>query len=196
MIRRPGPLWLLLVGIMLWLPLTIGLLAPDPDLIAQEESRRTAPAPRLPRSLADWRAWPGTADAWLRDHFGLRRAMIRAHSQIVDRWLGGGTRLAVTGLDGWLFFRGQEMLTQSAGLVLREDQVVETADTIARLHASLTAHGIRFIVAIPPNSATIYPDHVPQWARNNGRRTEYDALLTALHARGVPAVDLRPPLRA
>ena len=120
--------------------------------------------------------------------------MIHVHSQIADRWLGGGTQQAVAGLDGWLFFRGQDALTQSAGLVLREDQVVDTADTIARLHASLTARGIRFVVAIPPNSATIYPEHVPKWARNSGRRTEYDALLEALHERAVPAVDLRPPL--
>lgn len=189
-------LWLTFVAAVLCLPLIIGMVAPDPDLIAQEESRRTAAAPGLPHSFNDWRAWPGATDAWLRDHFGLRRAMIRVHSQIADRWLGGGTQQAVAGLDGWLFFRGQDALTQSAGLVLREDQVVDTADTIARLHASLTARGIRFIVAIPPNSATIYLEHVPKWARNSGRRTEYDALLEALRERAVSAVDLRPPLRA
>jgi hypothetical protein len=88
------------------------------------------------------------------------------------------------------------MLSQSAGLLLRENQAVDTADFLARLHASLAARGIRFIVGIPPNTSTIYPDHVPRWARNEGRRTEYDALLEALRARGVPAVDLRPPLRA
>jgi alginate O-acetyltransferase complex protein AlgJ len=193
--RHHGLLWLGLVAMALCLPLSLGVFAPDPDLIAQEESRRPAVAPGWPKSIAAFFAWPAAEDAWLRDHFGLRRAMIHAHSVIADRWLGGGTKYAVFGLDGWLFFRGQDMLSQSAGLLLREDQAVETADFLARLHASLAARGIRFIVGVPPNTSTIYPDHVPKWARNEGRRTEYDAFLEALRARGVPAVDLRPPLR-
>jgi alginate O-acetyltransferase complex protein AlgJ len=194
--RHHGPLWLALAGIVLCLPLSLGVFAPDPDLIAQEESRRPAVAPGWPRSVTGFFAWPAAEDAWLRDHFGLRRAMIHTHSLIADRWLGGGTKYAVFGLDGWLFFRGQDMLSQSAGLILREDQATETADFLARLHASLAARGIRFIVGVPPNTSTIYPDHVPKWARNDGRRTEYDVFLEALRARGVPAVDLRPPLRA
>jgi alginate O-acetyltransferase complex protein AlgJ len=193
--RHHGPLWLVVVSTVLCLPLLVGLFAPDPDLIAQEETRRPAMAPEWPRSVAAFLSWPAAADAWLRDHFGLRRALIHAHSLIAYRWLGSGTQSAVIGLDGWMFLRAQDTLSQSAGLVLREDQVVATADTIARLHTSLAARGIRFTVAIPPNTSTIYPDHLPIWARNDGRRTEYDAFLKALHARRVPIVDLRPPLR-
>ncbi len=193
--RHHGSLWLVLVCTMLGLPLALGVVAPDPDRIAQEESRRPAVAPGLPRAVAEFLAWPAAEDASLRDHFGLRRAMIYAHSLIAYRWLGGGTQSAIIGLDGWLFLRSQHTLSQSAGLVLREDEVVETADFLALLHTSLAARRIRFIVGIPPSASTIYPGHLPKWARNGGRRTEYDALLEALHARGVAAVDLRPPLR-
>jgi hypothetical protein len=56
--------------------------------------------------------------------------------------------------------------------------------------------GIRFLVASPPNTATIYPEELPSWARNQGKTTEYDLLLTELSKRGVRAIDLRPVLRA
>ena len=39
-------------------------------------------------------------------------------------------------------------------------------------------------------------DLLPGWARRGNRTTEYDLLLTALQARGVRTLDLRPVLRA
>jgi hypothetical protein len=80
--------------------------------------------------------------------------------------------------------------------VLREQRVRETADTIAEVRDVLASKGIKFIFASPPNSATIYPDMLPEWARNHGERTEYDLMLKALAEHGINAVDLRPPLRA
>jgi hypothetical protein len=64
------------------------------------------------------------------------------------------------------------------------------------MNSALAARGVRLVVASPPNSATIYEDQLPIWARGGGRRTEYDVFLDDLAARGVPAVDLRPVLRA
>ena len=64
------------------------------------------------------------------------------------------------------------------------------------MHTLLAARGTRLLVASPPNSATIYADQLPLWARNRGQRTEYDVFLDDLAARGVPAIDLRPALIA
>ena len=48
-----------------------------------------------------------------------------------------------------------------------------------------------------PNAAsTIDQDDLPRWARNPGRKTEYDLFLSDLAERGVKAVDLRPALKA
>ena len=63
---------------------------------------------------------------------------------------------------------------------------------LARMNEELRARGIRFLVAPPPNGATIYQDDLPRWAQNSGKPTEYDLLLAKLAAKGVPAVDLRP----
>ena len=55
------------------------------------------------------------------------------------------------------------------------------------MNAALAARGIRFLVASPPNGATIYQDDLPDWAQSRGRRTEYDLLLDGLAAKGVQA---------
>ena len=84
------------------------------------------------------------------------------------------------GASGRLFYRGNEMLQQSAGLVYRPARVAETADLLAEMNRQLAARGIRFLVAVPPNSSTIYQDDLPYWAQRNGRATEYDLLLEDL----------------
>jgi hypothetical protein len=86
-------------------------------------------------------------------------------------------------------------VAQSAGELVRRGRVAETAATIAQIRDALEARGIRFVFASPPNSATIYPDMLPKWARNNGRVTEYDLLLNEIGAYDIHAVDLRPALR-
>jgi hypothetical protein len=88
------------------------------------------------------------------------------------------------------------MVRQSAGLILRDKAVSDTADLLAKMKGDLATRGIGFLVASPPNSATMYQDDLPDWAQNRGRRTEYDAFLDELAARGVSTVDLRPAMKA
>ena len=38
------------------------------------------------------------------------------------------------------------------------------------MNEALAARGIRFLVAIPPNAASIYQDDLPHWAQNSGSR--------------------------
>jgi alginate O-acetyltransferase complex protein AlgJ len=100
--------------------------------------------------------------------------------------------------SGMMFYRDKtdgDMLRQSAGALRRDDQVAATADFAAEMKAALAARKISLLVASPPNSATIYEDWLPGWARNYHRLTEYDLFLSALAARGVKAIDLRSPLR-
>jgi hypothetical protein len=94
-----------------------------------------------------------------------------------------------------MFYRLEELVTQSAGIVRRDDVVADTVAVLVEINDLLKKQGIRFVVASPPNSASIYADELPRWLRNQGRFTEYDLLLGALRAHGVNVVDLRAPLR-
>jgi len=94
-----------------------------------------------------------------------------------------------------MFLRSEESVFQSAGIVRRDQLIADTVTIIAEMNDLLKKQGIRFVVASPPNSASIYPDELPRWLRNQGRFTEYDLLLGALRAHGINVVDLRASLR-
>jgi hypothetical protein len=178
--------------LLLATPLAVGIIRPDGPAAILKEGRSLAPAPRMPGSNPGWRALPKEVDAYLRDHFGLRQALIRAHKDLTKPMLGFGNDSVLVGREGRLFYLGEDTVRQSAGLILRDERVTETAALLARINAALAPRGIKFLVAVPPNAATVYEDDLPRWAQNRGRRTEYDLLLDELAAKGVRAIDLRP----
>ena len=108
---------------------------------------------------------------------------------------GGGSSVLV-GRNGRMFYLGEDMVRQSAGLVVRDQRVSDAVNLVAEIDAALKRKGIRFLVAVPPNSSTIYQDELPVWAQNRGRDTEYDRFARELRARGIQTVDLRPAVSA
>ena len=150
---------------------------------------------RLPTTEAGWLALPAALDAYLKDHFGLREKLITAHRELTKPMLGFGNNSVLVGRDGRMVYLGENAVRQSAGLLVRDERVAETAATLQRMNEELHARGVRFLVAMPPNGSTIYQDDLPQWARNPGKPTEYDLLLAKLAAKGVPTADLRPAIK-
>jgi alginate O-acetyltransferase complex protein AlgJ len=196
MLRSYRRYWFLVLTALLMAPPVSGLLGPFDGAQFPAERRTAADWPGFPRSKAAWIALPKQIDAYLGDHFGLRSELIRTRAILAHHVLGDGNGKALGGRDGRLFYRLESMLEQSAGHLVREPIIHNTADVVASIHTALTAKGIKFIFASPPNSATIYPLGVPGWARNQGNQTEYGLLLGALRERGVPVADLRPALNA
>ena len=196
MLRQYRRYFAVLSFLLLATPLVVGLVAPDSPASILKEGRRLAPAPAAPESLAAWAALPGRIDAFLKDRFGLRHAMIRAHKDLTRPLIAKGNSSVLIGRDERMFYQGDEMVRQSAGMILRDRDVSNAADMAAAMCDALRRRGIKFLVAVPPNSSTIYQDDLPLWAQRGGRRTEYDLFLADLAARGVKAVDLRPALDA
>jgi alginate O-acetyltransferase complex protein AlgJ len=196
MLFRHRRLFAVLVFLLIATPFVVGLVAPDSPATVFAEGRLLAPRPGPPKGWADWFALPKETDAFLKDHFGLRHVMIRAHRDLTKPMLGFGGSMILVGRDGRLFYLGDDLVRQSAGLVVRDREVADTADTLAGLRDFLEKRGARFLVAVPPNSATVYQDDLPIWAQSHGRRTEYDLFLDDLAARGIKTVDLRPVMAA
>ena len=189
--------WLFLAAALVTAPMLAMVLAPAADGVSADELRVLAPAPAWPGTTEGWLKLPRVVDAFLDDHFGLRRALTRARSRIMLSWFNSSSSDQVlAGTDGRLFFRGDAMIQQSAGLLVRGQALAETADRVARIQRVLTARGIAFLFAPAPNASTIQPESLPSWARAGGRETEYDVMLRLLRERDVPALDLRPVLRA
>lgn len=196
MLPRYRRLFFPVIVLLLALPL-VGLLfrAPGHE-VSKDEARVLAPAPSWPATGAAWLRLPAAVNAYMADHFGFRRILVRAQADLVRGLLAPNSNFVLVGKNFHLFYRGQKMIEQSAGLILRREAVDRTADMLATLNAVLKARGISLLVASPPNASTEYPEDLPDWARNPGRPTEYDLLMSALERRAVHALDLRPPLRA
>jgi hypothetical protein len=191
MLSRHRRYFAILAFALLATPLIVGLFRPDSPELILKEGRMLAPAPQAPRSLAALRAFPGEADAYLKDHFGLRQTMIHTQRDLSHPVLYGNEK-ALIGRDGRMFYLGRDMVRQSAGLVLRDQKVADAADMLAEMHGALSRRGASLLVAVAPNSSTIYQDDLPLWAQKQGRKTEYDLFLADLAARGIKTVDLRP----
>ena len=182
--------------LLLVAPLAVGLVHPDSAAEVLHEGRSLAPAPSFPRTASEWRALPGGIDAYLKDHFGMRSAMIRTHKDLTKPALGRGSDTVMIGRDGRMFVLGEQAVQQSAGLVVRDERLATTVEVLAAMNRELQRQGIRFLVAMPPNTATVFQEDLPSWAQRAGRPTEYDLLLKRLTANGVRTVDLRPAMLA
>jgi alginate O-acetyltransferase complex protein AlgJ len=195
MLRRHRRFFALASFLLLATPLVVGLVKPDSAASILKEGRNPAPAPNAPDSPGDWLTLPREIDAYLKDRFGLREKMIRLHKDLTKPLWPGESGIALIGASGRMYALPDDMVAQSAGRTFRPQKVAEAVDMIVGMNDALARRGIRFLVALPPNSSTIYQDDLPSWARNPGRKTEYDLLFEELAARGVKTVDLRPALR-
>ncbi len=176
-------------------PLVVGVFGRDEAAKVRAEGRTPGPAPSIWRDGLDL---PKRVDAYLKDRFGLRKEMIRIALQVDNLSSNHGNEngRVLIGRDGRMYAEQDEAVRQSAGIVMRDRMVRGTAEYLASKRDFLAQRGIRFLVAVPPNTATIYPEELPSWARNQGKTTEYDLLLAELAKRGVRAIDLRPVLLA
>ncbi len=109
---------------------------------------------------------------------------------------GGGSSVLV-GRNGRMFYLGEDMVRQSAGLVVRDQRVPDAVDLVAEIDAALKRKGVRFLVAVPPNSF----DHLSGRVAGLGaeRRTRHrirPVSARELRARGIQTVDLRPAVSA
>jgi alginate O-acetyltransferase complex protein AlgJ len=196
MLVRHRRIFALVAFFVLAAPLLVGLVAPDSPATVLREGRSLAAPPQLPATEASWLALPAAIDAYLKDHFGLRQALITAHRELTKPMLGFGNDSVLVGRDGRMFYLGENAVRQSAGLLVRDRGLADTVDLLAATKSDLERHGVRFLVASPPNAATVYQDDLPDWAQNAGKRTEYDLFVKGLAAKGVKIVDLRPVLAA
>ena len=187
--------WIAIFIGVLWLPILGQALLPSRSL-SKSEARVLQPFPALPASRSELTLFPRLLDVFLADHFGFRDALIRANALLRYKLSSPTNPLVLYGKDGFLFYLEHGTLEQSMGRVIREKPLERLADSLAQLHEELSRRGIRFLFTSPPSNSTINSSHLPDWAATPPRQTEYDVLLKLLAARGVPALDLRPALRA
>jgi alginate O-acetyltransferase complex protein AlgJ len=190
--RRP---WALVALCLLAVPMLVQILQ-SRETVSADEARVLSPAPALPRSWHAWFELPRALDRFLGDNFGFRTQLVRAYGALRYAILVPADLRVIIGRDKWLFLNGDGTIEQATGRLHRAAAIEKFADRAVKLRDRLDAQHSRLLIAIPPNSSTINRARLPGWAATEPAMTEYDLMMRALAARGVAAVDLRPPLMA
>ena len=97
---------------------------------------------------------------------------------------------AVAGKSGWLFTDEEYRYDEQA-----DDRLAENLDLIVGTAATLEDRGITLIVALLPDKARIYPEHLAR-PRPTGSEMRFDRSIEVLAPAGLNAPDLRDALLA
>jgi hypothetical protein len=122
----------LVAFILIATPLVIGIFGRDEAAKVLAEGRTPGAAPSI---WSDGLDLPKRIDAYLQDHIGLRQALLHAHREL-SKPLFGSYKVLV-GRGGRMFYLGNEMVVQSAGLVMRDQAVAQTTDLLVRMNDEL-----------------------------------------------------------
>ena len=179
----------------LWLAWIAKLLhwgeSPCPD-----ENRPLAAAPDFQTTrLAEL---PKKIDAYIQDHLPYRAECIKYYASFKHRCLGLGNASILIGKDEFLFFdlAGCQTLDYMGQVPFSAEQLEQWKLFLERRQAYLAARNCRYLFVIAPNSASLYPEKLPDRVAANKGISRREQLLQYLAAHGstVRILDLVPPL--
>jgi hypothetical protein len=156
--------WRLLIGTIVVLIAAAWLapwLTPAPDI---QENRLLAPAPARPQGLQDLDRFRKQADAYVADHFPVRRQLIGVLNRL--RMLVGvsGSNRVIVGRDGWLFFDDDTHLGAARGdPPMNGSEIRDWLINLAGRTEYLRRLGTPYLIVSPPVKETIYPQYGPAW---------------------------------
>ncbi|WP_306116602.1 MULTISPECIES: hypothetical protein [unclassified Roseovarius] len=172
-------------------------LARQAPVDAGAENRSLAATPSLAGIRADWTAFPETVNAWMRDHFGLRRSYLKIGFELEKVLPSSADFKAVRGDDGWIFNTLNAALALHRGLLpFSAGEADAWLDGLELIEARAEASGAVFIAAVAPNKHSIYPEYLSNYPRQVAGETRLDEVQRRARDRDLPLIDLRPALRA
>jgi hypothetical protein len=163
------------------------------------EYRLPTARPRLAWDRASLEEYPQQYEAYFNGHFGLRSALLRGLHAVKGRWLGVSTAAHVLpGLDGWLFYTERPAGTHyESDRPFTPEELQRWDRVLKRRRDWLARQGIRYVLFIPPDKQTVYPEHLPEELRPRHATSRLDQLAAYLRDHGgVPLVDVRAAMRA
>lgn len=155
------------------------------------ENRRLSPAPMLSDIASNWTGAPELANAWMRDHFGLRRAYLKLGFHLDTFLRSSAAFKAVRGDDGWLFNTLNGALALHQGLLPFAAGEADTwLDGLTQVQNAAEASGAEFVAMITPNKHSIYADYLTAYPRQAAGETRLGEVQRLAKERGAPLIDL------
>lgn len=144
------------------------------------------------------KAFPGNFESYWSDHFGFRGALIQALRVVRLRWLHTPTFAQVlVGQTSWLYYvMLQPGLDYSTSRPFTEAELEGWRRVLEHRRDWLERRGCRYLLFIPPDKQTIYPEDLDPLYRPSQGASRLDQLLDYLrsHRVRVEILDIRQPL--
>ena len=128
------------------------------------------------------------------DEFGFRKPLLFNYNRLVYHGLGASPIVSVNvGRDGWLYYVGEVNYYQSTP-PFTDQQLQRWASILESRRLWLASHGIDYLVVMPPNKSTVYPEHLQKTViKTTPLRLDQFYAYMGTHTQ-VRFVDLRPAL--
>lgn len=145
----------------------------------------------FPRTWPDFREGrtTGTLEKQLDQKLPARTALIAVANSARYIFTGGGGEQVRTGKDGWLFLTDELRFDEGGSTHLRARVELLSAAT-----RSLDRQDVKLVVALVPDKARLYANHLTSGHYPEYNRSRYQDALTSLRMRNVIVVDLLKPL--
>ena len=183
--------------VAIWLPTADKFLNLD-RAVSMNENRPYAKFPKFHATLDGTRKFLSGLEDYFNDSFGFRRQLVRWERRL--RWDFFHDTRGATVLKGnsdWLFFSdGRTVDDISGALPFSAGELENWCKLLTGRRDWLKARGIRYILVVPPDKQSMYPEQLPSWlAARAGPSRRLDQFFTYMRDHSdVPVLDLRPAL--
>ncbi|GFK95244.1 putative alginate O-acetylase AlgJ [Fundidesulfovibrio magnetotacticus] len=138
---------------------------------------------------------------WLDRNFGIRKTLVRWQALLDVRFFGASmpSDPVLAGKNGWLYLAQENpslnVISDYRVIApLTPEQLAVWVKVFTSRRDWLAARGIRYMVVVAPNKASIYPEHIPERFNKARDVSKLDQLCSALANADVDVLDLRPAL--
>jgi len=169
---------------------------------------RLAEAANTPFPAFAWDALSAKAtvkaltDGWLDRNFPFRQTLIRWHNYWSASVFGklSPNSPVLAGKDSWLFLaidHDDINVLEESRTALTQTQLERLVRVFTERQAWLAGQGIKYLIVVPPNKDSIYPEFLPDSYSKAGGVSRLDQVMEYIaHHTTLDVLDLRPALLA
>lgn len=161
--------FLAVLFLTLSVPMLVHFLAPTPAP-SDMENRALATLPAPPSDTASALLYTERLNAYLNDHFGLRREMINWNNRLLYYGFGEAASPQMTvGKDGYLFFNSHaaphplRMIDFLCGRNVAQASIDELSAKIGGFMQEAKAMTAQTSISFVPTKPVLYPEYLPTW---------------------------------
>jgi alginate O-acetyltransferase complex protein AlgJ len=161
------------------------------------ENRRPAQWPQF-RGIGRSRTYIAGLEGYFNDHFGFRKRLVRWNNHWKGQLFHDATAEVLIGRDGWLYYSGCDMLAHwTRQRTWSAEDLANWKRLLEMRRDWLRARHCNYILVVPPDKQTIYPEHLPDWMPKSDKPSKIQQLTRYLKAHStVRVLDLSPALTA